>query len=124
MLLFCCYGCNSNSSEKDEIIEEVLSKEDALKNLYTNVIIPLFENFKEVIVLHNTYRKAYVGLFMRVTDLNVELSDNIMNIAAIIFRCFVPILSKIYKMPDYEKRFNNSIYGLIEGISNPVLTIK
>lgn len=67
MLLFCCYGCNSNSSEKDEIIEEVLSKEDALKNLYTNVIIPLFENFKEVEIP---------------TEFKIDTNDNSINAGA------------------------------------------
>ncbi|WP_187759796.1 TetR/AcrR family transcriptional regulator [Thiospirochaeta perfilievii] len=81
-----------------------------------------FENFKDVITLHNRFKAAYIELFKKVNDTNIDLRGDIMSIAAIIFRCFVPILMKIHKMPDYEARFINSIYGLIEGISNPALS--
>lgn len=67
IILFYCFGCNSNSSEKDEIIEEELSNEDALKKLYTNTVIPLFDNFNNVEIP---------------TEFKIDTSDNSINAGA------------------------------------------
>ena len=48
IILFYCFGCNSNTSEKDEIIEEELTKEEVLKKRYADTVIPLFETFNNV----------------------------------------------------------------------------
>lgn len=44
LLLF--LSCGINSTNKDEIVEEKLSKEEQLQQLYTTVIKPLFKTYK------------------------------------------------------------------------------
>lgn len=67
ILFVFCFGCNSITSEKDEIIEEELSKEDALKKLYSNEIITLFEGYKNVEIP---------------TEFKIDTNDNSINAGA------------------------------------------
>lgn len=76
-----------------------------------------FEDFHTLKEMHRKYLSKYLETFNRITDLSRELEPFQMDIASLIFRCFVPILSKIDKMENMENRFRNSIYGMLEGMT-------
>ena len=62
------YGCNKNTESKEQtIIEEELTPEEQLIKLYTEVIVPLFEDFKEVEIP---------------TEFKIDTSDNSINAGA------------------------------------------
>jgi Zn-dependent peptidase ImmA (M78 family) len=67
-LLLVFYGCQKNTDSKEEvIIEEELTKEEQLKKLYVESVIPLFENFKEVDIP---------------TEFKIDIKDNSINAGA------------------------------------------
>jgi len=76
-----------------------------------------FEDFLAFKDLHHKYLAKYIEVFNRLSDIPPDLNDNKMNIAAILFRCFVSILSRLENMDNTELRFKKCIHGIIEGIS-------
>lgn len=44
--LFCFFSCKTNSTSKNEVIEERISKEEQLQSLYISVVKPLFKTYK------------------------------------------------------------------------------
>ncbi len=76
-----------------------------------------FENFTVLKDLHGKYLTKYLEVFDRLSDIPSDLKDCKMNIASILFRCFVSILSRLENMNDSELRFKNCIHGIIDGIS-------
>lgn len=63
-LLLVFYGCQKNADSKEEIIEEELTKEEQLKKLYKESVIPLFKNFKNVDIP---------------TEFKIDINDNSIN---------------------------------------------
>lgn len=45
-ILFCFFSCKTNSTSKNEVIEERISKEEQLQSLYISVVKPLFKTYK------------------------------------------------------------------------------
>jgi AcrR family transcriptional regulator len=76
-----------------------------------------FEDFHSLENLHRRYLNKYLEIFNRISDLPHDLEDYKIDIASLIFRCFVLILSKVEKMENPELRFRNSINGMIKGMS-------
>lgn len=76
-----------------------------------------FENFHSLRDLHKRYLDKYIEVFNRLSDIPGDLEDHKLNIASILFRSFVPILTKIDNMDNPERRFRNCIRGMIEGMS-------
>ena len=67
-LLLAFYGCQKNADSKEEvIIEEELSKEEQLKKLYIESVIPLFESFQNVDIP---------------TEFKIDIKDNSINAGA------------------------------------------
>jgi AcrR family transcriptional regulator len=83
-------------------------------DLLYNIDFEDFHTFKD---LHHKYLAKYLEVFNRLSDIPSDLNDNKRNIAAILFRCFVSILSRLENMDNTELRFKNCIHGIIEGIS-------
>lgn len=46
LILFCLFNCKTNSTTKNEALEERISKEEQLQKLYTTAIKPLFKKYK------------------------------------------------------------------------------
>lgn len=61
---FCFVSCDTNSTNKEEIIKEKLSKEQQLKQLYTTIVKPMFK----------VYKSANVP-----TTFTVDIKDNSIN---------------------------------------------
>lgn len=76
-----------------------------------------FEDFNSLKELHKKYHKKYIEVFNRISDFPEDLQDYKMDIAALIFRCFVSILAKVDKMANSELRFVNCIRSMIEGMA-------
>lgn len=75
-----------------------------------------FEDFNRLKKLHFEYLELYLAVCGRISDLPEGLQPVKMDIAAIIFRCFVPILSKTTGMDRGEERFKQSLRGLVYGL--------
>jgi len=80
-----------------------------------------FENFHTLENLHSKFLTKYMELINRIDDFPMDLENSKKSIASIAFRCFVPILSKVNKMDNYELRFTNIITGIITGMSTSAL---
>ncbi|MBN2619324.1 MAG: TetR/AcrR family transcriptional regulator [Spirochaetales bacterium] len=76
-----------------------------------------FEDFSQLKELHSRYIKLYIDIFQRIEDLPIDLIDKKRELASIVFRCFVPILSNISAMNNPEKRFREALKGLVYGLS-------
>lgn len=53
LILFCFFNCKSNSTDRDEIIEEKIPKKEQLQKLYTSVVKPLFKMYKDAPIPDN-----------------------------------------------------------------------
>lgn len=76
-----------------------------------------FEDFASLKALHGKYQEAYMDLFNRIGDLPPDLQNSRREMAAMIFRCFVPILMKVEGMDRPEERFARGLRGLVTGLS-------
>lgn len=90
-------------------------KYGTILNLLNNID---FAEYTDLENNFNSFIDKFCILFERSRDIPDNYALSSRELSYIVFNNFIPLLTSIYNLPDYERKFNNSMLGLIKGLYN------
>ncbi len=75
-----------------------------------------FEEYPILLDMHTTYMIKFLRIFERAEDLSKNIKVPCPKIALIVYKCFVPLLSSIDELNNYQEIFHKAMQGLIKGL--------
>lgn len=80
-----------------------------------------FSELYTLLYIHTLFLKKFTDTFSRMKDLPVDLKIPYNKLSLIVFRTFIPIISKFSDIEGYESLYRNAMNGMVRGLTEQVV---